>query len=121
MNEFQQNGTPHIIAMVVTVLLPVILSALVGRTKSEMLTKGICYLLAVVLIVNEITIWIYRIIDEGIQTFIQEGLPLEICGLAVFMTIFVLITQNQYVYETAYLWGMAGTLQAIISTEITGG
>ena len=121
MNEFQQNGTPHIIAMAVTVLLPVILSASVRRTKSEMLTKGTCYLLAVLLIVNEITIWIYRIIDEGVQTFIQEGLPLEICGLAVFMTIFVLITQNQYVYETAYLWGMAGTLQAIISPEITGG
>ena len=121
MNEFQQNGIPHIIAMTLTILLPVILSVLVRKSKSEILTQGICYLLAVVLIINEIIVWIYRITDEGFQTFIQEGLPLEICGLAVFMTTFVLITRNQYVYETAYLWGMAGTLQAIISPEITGG
>ncbi|HHZ93673.1 TPA: TIGR02206 family membrane protein [Candidatus Poribacteria bacterium] len=121
MDEFQQNGTPHIIAMVVTILLPVILSVSVRKAKSEKLTQSICYLLAAVLIVNEIIIWIYRIMDEGARMFIQEGLPLEICGLAVFMTVFVLIKRNQYVYETAYLWGMAGTLQAIISPEITGG
>ena len=121
MSEFQQNGTPHIIAMMATVLLPLILSVWVRKAKSEKLTQGICYLLAGILIINEIIIWIYRITDEGIKTFIQESLPLEICALAIFMTIFVLIKRNQYVYETAYLWGMAGTLQAIISPEISGG
>ena len=75
-SEFQFLGVPHIVALALTIALPIALSVLVRKAEdsqcctgadSSVLTNAVCYLLAGILIINEIGGWIYRAVT--VQSF----------------------------------------------------
>lgn len=47
------------------------------------------------------------------------GLPLNLCDWAALALIIALITRNQFAYELGYFWGLGGTLQGLITPEVT--
>ena len=121
-SEFQFFGAPHITAIVLTIALPVALSVLVRQVNSSAITNVICYLLAVTVIVNEVGHWIYRAATvQSFSVFVQNHLPLHVCGIVVFIVAFVLLRQNQALYEIAYFWGIVGTLNAVLTPELEVG
>ena len=113
--EFQFLGIPHIVAMVLTLVVPVVLAVLVRKVDAPEVTRTICYLLGSMLLTNDAVHWAYRIATVGFHVFLQKYMPLHICGLAVFATSFALFRRNQALYETAYFWGLVGTFNAIIT------
>ena len=60
-SEFQFLGVAHVVVLALTLTLPLALSVWVRKASSSVLTDAVCYLLATVLIVNEIGVWVYRI------------------------------------------------------------
>ena len=112
---FQTFGTPHLVAIGVTAGLPILLATLARRRASERLATGIGYFLAVVLMINEGTYWGYRLAAAGFGSFLRDHLPLQICGVAVWLTIAALILRHEQAYEVAYFWGLVGSLNAVIT------
>lgn len=114
-NSFQSLGVPHITAMILTVVVPIVLASLVRKADSPKVTRAICYLLGSILLVNEVGVWVYRLVNLGFSVFVRKYLPLHICGLSTFVTVFTLLKRNQFLYETVYFWGLAGTIQAVLT------
>ena len=51
----------------------------------------------------------------------QEVLPLQLCDLACIFVIIALFTYRQTCFEIAYYWGLAGTLQALLTPDLAYG
>lgn len=118
-SEFQFLGVPHVVALALTIALPIVLSVLVRKADSSVLTNVVCYLLAGMLIINEIGGWIYRAATvQSFSFFVQNHLPLHICGVALFVVVFALLRRNQILYEIGYFWGIVGTLNAVITPQL---
>ncbi len=118
-SEFQFLGVPHVVALALTITLPIALSVLVRKADSSVLTNAICYLLAATLIVNEIGGWIYRAATvQSFSVFVQSYLPLHICGVALFVVVVALLRRNQTLYEIGYFWGIVGTLNAVLTPQL---
>ena len=50
---------------------------------------------------------------------LQTGLPLNLCDWAAAALVVALIHPNQYAYELGYFWGLGGTLQGLITPEVS--
>ena len=120
-SEFQFLGIPHITAILLTVALPLALAAVVRKADSLKITRTLRYLLGVTVLVNEVGHWCYRLVRGEFRLFVEEYLPLHVCGLAVFATAFALFYRSQILYETAYFWGLVGTFNAILTPELEVG
>ena len=77
--------------------------------------KRMRYLLAGILLVGEITwhIWSYF----GGTWTVTYHLPLHICSIMVWLSIYMLFTKNYRIYEFAYFIGLAGAMQAFLTPE----
>ena len=118
-SEFQFLGVSHIVVLALTITLPIALSVLVRKADSSAVTNTVCYLLSAILIVNEVGLWGYRMSTvQSFSVFLQRYLPLHICGVVVFVVVFVLLRRNQTLYEVSYFWGLVGTLNAIITPQL---
>lgn len=117
MPNFQTFSTPHLIAMGLTVAVPILLAAIARRRAAA--TIG--YFLAGVLLTNEATNWCYRFAEFDLSRFIQNHLPFHVCGVAVLATAATLLFRNQRAYEIAYFWGLVGTLNAVITPPLGDG
>ena len=119
MSEFDFLGPAHIVAMGLTLALPVILSVVVKGHPSA--ARGTCVAFATVLLVNETAHWIWRLADSGLEQFLQFHLPLHVCGIAVFAVMGALVFRNRIAYEIAWFWGIAGTANAVITPQLEVG
>lgn len=80
--------------------------------------KRFRYILAVILFLNEIA-WHLWAAYWGAWT-IQTMLPLHMCSVVVWLTIYMLLTNSYQLYEISYFLGIGGALQALLTPDITG-
>ena len=112
---FQTFGTPHLIVMGLTLVLPILLSGLARSARDGRTAAKIGYLLAGILLVNEFSAWGYRLLQFGPEYIVRNHLPLHLCGVANLVTAATLIFRNKYTYEIAYFWGLVGSANAVIT------
>lgn len=84
-----------------------------GRQK-----KHFRYILAAILFLNEIA-WHVWAAYWGVWN-IQTMLPLHMCSVVVWLTMYMLLTGNYQIYEISYFLGVGGALQALLTPDITG-
>ncbi len=111
---FQTFGPPHLIAMALTLALPILLTLFVKGPRSRT-AAVVGVVLAGVLLGNELIHWGVRIAGFGPGRFFRSFLPLHVCGIAIFATSLTLLFRNQKAYEIAYFWGLAGASNAVIT------
>ncbi len=111
---FELFGTGHLIALGVIALA---IAALLyfGKRASPRARTAIRWGLAILLTTAESSWHIWRI-AVGTWT-VQEMLPLHLCSVMLWLTVIMLLTKNYRIYEFAYLLGMAGALQALLTPE----
>ena len=119
--EFQFLGTSHIIVLILTIITPVALAVLIRTVDSPILTRAVRYLLSTILLCNEFGNWSYRLIGGESHLFLQNYLPLHICGLSTFATAATLLFRVQILYEFAYFWGLVGSFNAILTPQLEVG
>ena len=115
---FETFGASHLTATGMTLAVPAVLSVIARRATSGTVAAAIGYLLAGVLLVNEVSHWAYRLAEVGPARFAQNHLPLHVCGLAVLLTSGTLLFRNQRAYEVAFFWGLVGSLNAVITPAL---
>ena len=112
---FQTFGLPHLITMALTLALPILLAAMARRAASEAVAATCGYLLAGGLLFNEVIYWGYHLVELDWSRFVQNHLPLHVCGIAVLVTAVTLLFRNQRTYEITYFWGLVGSSNAVIT------
>ncbi len=74
--------------------------------------------LAAVLVVDEVSWWIYLIAGHDAGVPLVQSLPLQLCDVAIFVAAFALWTRNQMLVEVTYFWALAGTVQALLTPDL---
>lgn len=114
---FDLYGTGHLIALGLVVLF--CLSFLYFKNIwSEKQRKIFRYTIAIILFLNELA-WHTWAAYWGVWS-IQTMLPLHMSSVTVWLTIYMLITNNYVTYEVVYFLGIGGATQALLTPDITG-
>ena len=116
--KFEFFGFAHIVAMGVVLAVPIILTLVVKRLDSARATQAICSGFAGVIALNEVLNWSYRIAMVGVHEFVQEYMPLHVCGITVFAVVAMLVFRRQTAYEIAYFWGLVGATNAVVTPQL---
>src|SRR6201981_173343 len=117
--EFQPYGLPHLTVIFITIVLPFALAALVRRTKSQRIERMIIAALSAVLILNYVVYLIF-IRSRGTVDW-RQMLPMQMCDWGMVVVIVAMWTGNQRWFEVAYFWGIGGTLQAVLTPNLSFG
>ena len=110
-------GPPHVVAIALTFLVPIALVVLARKGDSARRQRDIARALALALVVCDLLYRGTALLTLPREEFLREALPLHICGVATYLTAVVLLTRRQLLFEIVYFFGLAGTLQAIITPE----
>ncbi len=113
-DPFQLFGLPHLVAMSVIALVNVAIICF-GRRLSLRWRSIVRYTLAFILIFTE-TAWHVWNLATG-QWTAQRLLPFHLCSVLVWLSAVMLLTKNYCIYEFAYLLGIAGASQAVITPD----
>jgi hypothetical integral membrane protein (TIGR02206 family) len=116
---FTLFGPAHLAVIGLTVGLPVLFWLTARQPGREGYRKAVRFGLAGLLLVN----WIgYEVVRARDGQFTPAGaLPMQLCDWAMFAVMAALVTCRRGVYEVAYFWGLAGTLQAILTPNLQVG
>lgn len=106
-------GTVHLLTLAVVGLF--VFGLTLFRGASEQARTRVRWTLAVVLILNELA-WHAWNIAIGTWT-IQTMLPLQLCNILVWLEGYMLLTRNYTIYEFAYLLGISGPLQELLTPD----
>ena len=88
----------------------------VARLRPGNWNVAACRALAVLIVVNECSWWVWL----GIQHTWSAGyaLPLQLCDVVAFVAAAALWFRRQILVEVTYFWGLAGTANGLISPDV---
>jgi hypothetical integral membrane protein (TIGR02206 family) len=109
---FDLFGPAHIGAMLMTFAVAIGLSLALHRRPSPTLEHGIRIGLAGFLVLAT-TAHVFWVLDHRAVT-VWEFLPLHLCDLCIFVSLYALATKQRLAAETLYFWTCSGTLLAMM-------
>jgi len=62
--------------------------------------------------------WYAYYLERGWFTF-PYSLPLHLCDLVLWLTVYALFTLKPWAYELIYYWGLAGTTMAVLTPDVS--
>ena len=118
-HPFQPYGVPHLTVIFLTVALPFVLAAIGRCAKSLRVERAIIATLSAVLVFNYVGYLIF-IRSHGVVAW-RQMLPLQLCDWGMVVVIVAMWTGSQRWFEVAYFWGIGGTLQAVLTPNLSFG
>ena len=114
--HFVLFGGLHLAILFGTAALPLALALWARRAGTPAVGARIAVTLASVLLLDRVLAlgWAWQ---SGKISRWPEALPMHLCDWATFIVVFALLAGGQRAYETAYFWGLAGTLQAVLTPD----
>jgi hypothetical integral membrane protein (TIGR02206 family) len=117
--QFQLYGLPHLTVIFLTMVLPFALAAIARRTRSQRVESVIIGVLSAVLVLNYVVCLVF-IRSRGVVDW-RQMLPMQMCDWGMVVVIVAMVTGNQRWFEVAYFWGIGGTLQAVLTPNLSFG
>jgi hypothetical integral membrane protein (TIGR02206 family) len=109
-------GPSHLSVILLTFTVPLFLGWWVRRGASSSRTTSI-NLFWVLLLVGAKLSALYLAHQRGYLDW-QNALPMHLCDWAFFTAVITLIWRQQLAYELTYFWGLAGTMQALLTPDL---
>jgi hypothetical integral membrane protein (TIGR02206 family) len=116
--RFALFGPAHLAILFLTFAVPLFLAWLVRRKGGERWAGWIAWTFAAVLVLNQVALLIWAL-APGVK--LQDNLPLHLCDWATFTCAAALLWRHRLAYELTYFWGLAGTLQAVLTPDLDAG
>ena len=116
---FELFGTAHIGVMFLLLLLYGLVFTFRRTLRHPKRDLSFRMTVAAILLVQEIGLHLYRY-HVGLWT-LDYALPLHFCNMMILASIYLMFTGNKIVFDVVYLFGLAGTLQAIITPAVEEG
>jgi hypothetical integral membrane protein (TIGR02206 family) len=107
---------PHILALLTVVLAGTLLWYSRDFFKRPGVDKNARIILAVLLVLSESGINIWRI-AHGTWSM-SDSLPLHMCGAGTVLAVIALLYQRFAIYEIVYFWGLGGAVQAMLQPTV---
>ncbi len=107
----------HHLAILAAIFLIVLALICFGRKIPSFCHPMIRYAMAFVLLVNEI-FWHGWFWLAG-RWSAQDMLPLQFCSMAICLSVVMLMTRSYRLYEPIYFIGIGGTIQALLTPNLT--
>jgi len=76
------------------------------------------WVLATLLVVDEVSWWVYVLAGGVPGSELAWSLPLQLCDVAIFVAAAALWTRRRLLVEVTYFWGLAGTIQALLTPDL---
>lgn len=112
--SFQLFGVVHLLILAA---IPLIAGALVWLARhNEKAARQIRLSLGILIALNEL-IWYSYVLRQG-WVSLPYGLPLNLCDVALWLTVVAVLTLKPVVFELAYFWGLAGSGMAILTPDL---
>ncbi|MDH3645698.1 MAG: TIGR02206 family membrane protein [Gammaproteobacteria bacterium] len=114
--QFVLFGTDHILAIAAIAAIAIGLPIAAKYAESAKTERIVALTLAATLVIHElfkITVRVY-VYDMPLA----GQLPLHLCGIALFLIVYVLVRHSYSVFEVAYFWVLGGTVQAILTPDV---
>ncbi|HKW69885.1 MAG TPA: TIGR02206 family membrane protein [Candidatus Dormibacteraeota bacterium] len=73
---------------------------------------------AVVLVVDEVSWWVFMAAGGGEPDQRAQPLPFQLCDMAIFVAAAALWTRRPLLVEVTYFWALAGTIQALLTPAL---
>jgi hypothetical integral membrane protein (TIGR02206 family) len=105
--------TEHAGAVAVIAVSTVVLVVL-ARKRPGWWLRG----LALVLVADEVSWWVFLAAGGGQPGQRAQPLPLQLCDMAILVAAAALWTRSRLLVEITYFWGLAGTLQALLTPDL---
>ncbi len=117
---FRSFSPSHLAAIAATIALAAGLALWVRNTASAAVVRAVCWFIALGLAVNELIFYGVGL-SFSLQIFLHDYMPIHVCGVAAWLTIWMLLRRNQWTFEIIYFLGLGGTFQAIITPSMSDG
>lgn len=102
--------------LIFTVAAPILLWILSRHLESVRFARWICRAFAGALLAAWLGTVIVRWREDGFDP--RHVLPMHLCDWALLATVIALTLRWQMCFELAYFWGLAGTVQALITPAV---
>jgi hypothetical integral membrane protein (TIGR02206 family) len=109
------NPSEHLLTLVVIAVLIAVL-VVAARRGVGAWTVPASRALAVVIVVNEASWWVWLVFQHTWS--FSYALPLHLCDVAAFVAAAALWTRRPLLVELTYFWGLAGTSNSLITPNI---
>jgi hypothetical integral membrane protein (TIGR02206 family) len=110
------NPVEHAVTLaVMTVLIAALVFA--AHTRPGGWTVVAARLLAIVIVANETSWWVWLAFQHTWS--LSYALPLHLCDVAAFVAAAALWTRRPVLVELTYFWGLAGTSNSLITPDIS--
>jgi hypothetical integral membrane protein (TIGR02206 family) len=113
---FQVFGLAHLVAILITVSVPIGLGLLVRLTNSRALDRAIAIAFTLLLLINYLGYALYLWRHDLL--YWKQALPFQLCDWAMVTIIVALLTGWRGWTEVSYFWGIGGTFQAILTPNL---
>ncbi len=103
----------HLVTVVVIALITAILVIAARRRPGPWLR-----VFALVLVATEVSWWINLALGGGSPGQRAQALPLQLCDVTILIAAAALWTQRPLLAELTYFWGLAGTIQGLVTPDL---
>ncbi len=114
--DFVPFSLSHFVALGTILLINILMIVWLKKIHSQKVEKWFAYGLSALLILQEISLNVWRLTTD--QWTAGTSLPLHLCGVAVILSAVLLINKNYRLYEIVYFWGFGGAIQALMTPDI---
>jgi hypothetical integral membrane protein (TIGR02206 family) len=103
----------HLAALLVIVVTTAVLTVAARKNPGPWIKA-----LAALLVVDEVSWWVFMAAGGGEPGQRAQPLPLQLCDMGIFVAAAALWTRRQLLVETTYFWALAGTIQALLTPDL---
>ncbi len=115
-NPFSFFSKHHINALLVLVGIYILIFLFRKKLRNPKIDVKMCYIIAAALILQEISLSIWRAYNGAWHP--GTSLPLHLCGASIVLSAIMLINKNYILFEINYFWGLGGAIQALLTPDI---
>lgn len=104
----------HLIAL--AIILSIIILTYVFRHRLRLLKNSTRIYISSFLILQQLSLTAWYITYGGLP--LKASLPLELCDISTIISAIMFTCKSYNLYEIVYFWGMAGSLEALITPDL---